>query len=237
MDKITINDIKNNLAGFQEGLDCEGKAEILKEFILTKEICQKQSIKPKSKLLFAYLGTDQHDSDTHHYLIWLENEGGMLRDINLGPDSNYLADQKISLGNDGTIGYGQSGRNPIKMEVTYENGWAQARVIKTGKIIEFGNLPPKEKFEKTFTFTRHASFNIDYLLFGHPNIIVSMPEDMEHCLSFMRWNGNNLECLDDSFWIDMDQHGAELRKTIIGAGDVSPNELGRIIRQFLREHQ
>lgn len=232
MKKLTIDDLKNHLPEFQEGLDCKGAIQILKEFVVPAALCQKMSIKSETKLLFVYMGIDRDYSDIHHYLAWLENEGGMLIDLSIDPGHEYLQNKEIVLTDEGLIGYGIASSLPAILQITWKNGRPQAEAIRTGEIMELTDIPLKAPIENVFKTFNDVSFNIRYLLFGNPNFILSMPEDMEACLSYMSPEGNNEACLDDSFCINMKTEGSELRELIIEAGDATPKEFEKILMNF-----
>lgn len=235
MKKLAIDDLKNHLSEFQKNLNCVGEMHLLKEFIVPDSLCQKLVIKPSSKLLFIYLGISAQNPDVYQYLAWLENEGGMLVDIYDAydePSCNLLKDSQPVLTDDGFVGYGKIVSKPILMDIIWKNGRPQAEEARSGKIIELADVPPTPPTEDLVEIMSDASFNIRHLLFGNPNFILSMPEDMEACLSYMSPEGNNEACLDDSFCINMKTKGSELRELIIEAGDATPQEFEKILMNF-----
>lgn len=232
MKKLTIDDLKNHLPEFQKNLNCVGETRLLKEFIVPEDLCQKLIIKPSSRLLFIYLGISAQYSDVFQYLAWLENEGGMLVDMYYAPNSSLIQDSQPVLTDGGFMGYGKIVARPVQMEITWQNGRPQAKEVKSEKIMELTDVPLTPPTEDLLEIMSDAAFNIRYLLFGNPNFILSMPEDMEACLSYMSPEGNNQACLDDSFCINMKTKGTELRELIIEAGDATPQEFEKIIRIF-----
>jgi hypothetical protein len=232
MEKLTINDLKNHLSEFQQILDCYGELQLLKEFTVPDLLCLKLGIKPGSKLLFIYMGLNPHDHTISQYLAWLEDEGGMLVDMYYEPSALLLKGSKPMLTDGGFMGYGKNTKRPIPMEITWENGRPQAKEIRSEKIMELIDVPLIAPTEDYVEMMSDASFNIRYLLFGNPNFILSMPEGMEACLSYMNSDGRNSVCLDDSFCINMKTNGAKLRQLIVEAGDATPQEFEKIIRSF-----
>lgn len=232
MKTVTIDDLKNHLPAFQTNLECEGEKRILKEFTVPITLCEKISISPGSKLLFFYMGTDTQYSEIHHYLAWLENEGGMLVDIGISPDHEGLKDKEVHLTEAGEIGYGINLPTPVKMEITWENGRPQAKSIRTGIITELADIPKEPLIENIFKLYSDTAFSISNLMFGNPNIILSLPTDMEPCLSYMSSEGNNEVCLHDSFYVNMEKNGPALRSLIISSRDASPREIEKIVSKF-----
>jgi hypothetical protein len=233
MEKITIDDLKNHLPEFQDNLECEGEVRLLKEFIVPDALCKKMPIEREAKLLFIYMGTDKEYHDVHHYLIWLENEGGMLVDLPFSPDDKRNRDKELVLTNEGSVGYGITISVPVKMVVTWTNNRPQIEKTRTGEIIEWADVPSELPLENVLE--DYITFNIAYLLFGNPNFILSLPEDMSACLSYMTPDGNNDNCLCYDFDIGMKQEGAQLRQLIIEAGDADPKEYEKIIGKFWEE--
>ena len=236
MKTVTIDDLKNHLLKFQSNLECKGETRILKELVVPPTLCEKLSIASGVKLLFVYMGTDTQYPDIHHYLAWLENEGGMLVDIGVGPDHEALKDKEVVLTEKGEIGYGVILPTPVKMEITWENGHPQGKSIRTGAITELADIPQAPLIENIFKLYSDAAFSIINLMFGNPNIILSLPTDMEPCLSYMSAAGNNEECLHDSFYVDMGKNGPALRELIISAGDASPKEVEKIVSKFCQDN-
>lgn len=234
MEKLTIDDLKNHLSDFQKNLDCAGELQLLGEFIVPDPLCLKLNIKSGSKLLFIYMGFNPHDHSILQYLAWLENEGGMLIDMYYEPNSPLLKDSEPILTDNGIVGYGKMAQRPIMMDITWENGRPQAKETRSEKIVELTNVPLIAPVENYVEIMSDASSDIRYLLFGNPNFILSMPENMEACLSYMSPKGENVTCLHDSFCISMKRYGSELRQLIIEAGDATPLEFEKIISEFER---
>lgn len=234
---ITIDDLKNHLPEFQRNLDCHGAVRLLKEFVLSDGLSQKLSVKTQSKLLFFYLGIDNADHNVHHYLIWLENEGAMLVDMSMDPNSSILMDGEPILIDDGTIGYGKIIIVPVRMELTWENNRPQVKNLKTAELIELADVPKERPMESRYKFFDDAKFYLQYLLFGNPNLFLYLSEDSERCLSFMGTEGKNLQCMHDTFNIDMFDKGPALRKLIIETGDSDPKIIERIVSQFQKNNK
>lgn len=236
MKTVTIDDLKNHLPEFQANLECEGETRILKEFVVPMSLSEKMPIKPGARLLFIYMGTDTQYTDIHHYLAWLEHEGGMLVDIGFSPDHEALKDKEVVLTENGEIGYGINLPTPVKMEITWENGRPQGKSVRTGNITELVDIPNEPLIENIFKLYSDAAFDITNLMFGNPNIIVSLPTAMEPCLSYMSSEGKNEVCLHDSFYINMDKNGPALMNLIISARDASPEEIEKIVSKFCQDH-
>ncbi len=232
MKKVTIDDLKNHLPEFQKNLGCEGEARILKEFIVPETFCEKKFIAAGSKLLFIYMGTDTEYSDTHHYLVWLENEGGMLVDMSAAPDNEILKNKDIILTEEGEIGYVVPLSVPAQMVIIWENNKPQAKSVITGAITELTDLLNKPLIETVLKFYSDGCFNIANLIFGNPNIIRSTSRSMEPYLSFMDASDYNVACLHDSFYLDMEKHGTRLRGVLISNPDASPQEIEKLISEL-----
>lgn len=233
MNKMSLADVLDNLPRIQNNLGYKGQPRVLQQFTLPADLSERYSIAPGSKLVFAYMGTDEQFDATHHYLAWLENEGGVLSDAYFGPEDIPFGDRGWQLTDEGIIGCGQTALKPIDMAITWENGRPQAKFSKIGRIIELENVPEEAPMEAIFERSYVALPGIDYLLFGNPNLFLCLTEDLEPALLHLEPKGERVRCLHDSFYFNMEKSGQQLRQAIKDWAGSTIDDLEKLISGFV----
>lgn len=217
MEKVTINDILDDLKKFQKGLLLQGECRLLKNVVLPKEICQYHQIKPESRLILAYMGHSRVFDDTYYYLICLEDQGATLFEGERSPEEieTFSDECDSAFMDDGLVSFSKKVERAVKFEITWENSYPQAKNVKNGNIIELSELPKEEPVEETMAEQKTGSvfFDLQTILFGNQNILVIAQQSMEPLLVYLYKDGSFV-CLNDSYHFNMSKSGEKLRKII-----------------------
>lgn len=189
---MNINDIKDGLAKWQRSLMLSGECKLLKNLVITPEICDFYKIKDESRLLVAYMGYKRFD-DTYFYLMALEDQGCILFESEYAPEEIKWGKEGYNefTMTSGLVSLTRKVPAKTKFTITWENGHPQAKNSQ-GQIYELADLPNEEPTEEVLEelVTGDLYFDFKNMMFGKQNIVIISEQDMEAALVFLYDDGH-----------------------------------------------